>query len=95
MFKVDFIKDGYKPLFALIEDSFINAATSQIQMNLFNKRVGYENIKTQILQSDGTAFLVVLYIKDEDDNDSLKFVLDSLVSSGNIIEAHNIKLKSN
>jgi hypothetical protein len=74
MFKSDYIKDGYQPLFALIEETHLDVITSQTQLYLFEKRTDNSNIKTQILQSESDNFLLVLYIKDEDDDESLQFL---------------------
>jgi len=94
MFKTDYIKEGYIPLFALVENSHLDVITSQTQLYLFEKRSNNDNIKTQILKSDGTAYLLVLYIRDEDDDESLKFLLENLTESGKIIEADKIRLRS-
>lgn len=94
MFKEDFIIDGYDPLFALVEDSHLDAVTSQIQLYFFEKRTNINNIKTQILKSDDDVFLLVLYIKNTNDDESLQFILDNMTEPEKIIDAKKIKSKS-
>ncbi len=93
MYNPELLDKGYSPLFALIEDSYIEALTSQTQIDLFSKRTDNHNVKTQILKSDGVAYLLILFIMSENDDESLEFLLDNLAESGKIIEAKCIKMK--
>lgn len=95
MFDNNLLDTGFKPMFALINSNIIEIQSLDLQLQLFNKRVGKENIKTQHLKADDDNFLLVLYIKDINDDDSLAFVLNNMVVNGNIILAENIKSQRN
>lgn len=92
MFDNTLIEDGFKPMFALFDSSIIEVVSLELQLRLFNNRVKKENIKTQHLQTDDSNFLLVLYIKDMNDDDSLGFVLNNMVTNGNIILAEDIRV---
>ena len=77
-------------MFALVEDSIVDAFVSNEQLKLFERRTNNKNIKTQILQSDGTKWIVILYIKNMNDDESLQYVLDNISEAGKIIETDKL-----
>jgi len=93
MYDETFIMDGFNPTFALLNKSIINIVMYELQLKLFNNRVDDINVKSQILESDNDNFLLILFIKDTKDDESLSFILDNLVEQGNIIHTDTIKLK--
>jgi hypothetical protein len=90
VFKEEFIKIGYNPMFALVEDSIVDAFVSNEQLRIFERRTNNTNIKTQILKSDGLKWLVILYIKNVNDEESLQYVLDNISEAGKIIETDKL-----
>ncbi len=95
MFDDTLISEGYKPLFALIEESITDIVILNLQLKFFNNRVENTNIKTQFLESDDSNYLLILYVKDKNDDESMAFILDNLVDGDNLIHADAIKIKNN
>ena len=93
MFDDTLITNGFEPMFTLADESIIEIVTLDLQLKLFNKRSQKVNIETQMLESDDARYLLILYIKDKHDNDSLEFVLENLVNGDNLIHADAIKEK--
>jgi len=95
MFDNTLIESGFEPMFALTDKSIIEIVTLDLQLKLFNNRTNKTNIKTQMLESDNSKYLLILYIKDKYDNESLGFVLENLVKDNNLIHTDAIKMKNN
>jgi len=95
MFDDTLIENGFKPMFALIDKSIIEIITMNLQLKLFNNRTNKINIKTQILELDNSKYLLILYIKNKFDNESLGFILENLVKNNNLIHTDEIKMKNN
>ncbi len=95
MFDDTLISEGYKPLFALIEESITDIVILDLQLKFFSNRVENTNIKTQFLESDDSNYLLILYVKDKNDDESMAFILDNLVDGDNLIHADAIKIKNN